>query len=140
MKNILPLLILIIITLSAGSCGDSIRSSLAKYLIDADKIKVYYFEQGQNTVRDSNMIITVDNRDEVNKILASISDDSSEQFKCGYSGYMEVFSKNKNILNLEFNFDEGCAHYVFRFKDQIYFKTMTPEGQGLLKNYRASVK
>lgn len=140
MKNIFLPVIAIIIAVFLSSCGDSIQSGLSKQLKDADKVKFYFFEEGENAVRDSNMIITIEDRDEVNTILASISDESSEQFKCGYSGYMEVLSKNKNILNLEFNFNNGCEHYVFRFRNQIYFKKMTPGGSELLKGYKSKVK
>ena len=140
MKNIFLPVIAIIIAVSLCSCDDSIQSGLSKQLKDADKVKVYFFEEGENAVRDSNMIITIENRDEVNKIIASIADESSEQYKCGYSGYMEILSKSKNILNLEFNLNEECAHYVFRFKTQIYFKKMTEEGQALLKGYKNKVK
>ena len=132
-KYIFSLLVLLSISAVFASCDDSIQSGLNKQLKGADKVKVYFFAPGETTIKDSTMIVTINRKEEIEKLISTISDESTDQFKCGYSGYMDLYEKNIVIQSIEFNYDAECAHYVFRFKTQIYYKAMTEEGQKLLK-------
>ena len=117
------------------SCGDSIDSEFNEKLAGANKIKLYFFDKERGTVKDPKMIVTVSKQGDIKKIISSITDKTSEQFKCGYSGQLEIFKDNKLLLNPEFNFEEECRHYVFTYKDEVLFRVMTKEGSALLREY-----
>ena len=114
-----------------ASCGDSIKSSLDKELSDTDSIKVYFFNEKDNRIQK---IVTLSEKAEINEVIASISDESSEQYKCGHNGQLEFYKGGTIIMSPQFNTGEGCEHYVFRFKDRMYHKVMTSKGKELLTN------
>ena len=121
------------------SCSDSIDSELNENLAGANKIKLYFFDKEHGTVKNPKMIITVSKQGDIKKLISSITDNTSEQFKCGYSGRLEIFKDNELLLNPEFNFEEECRHYVFTYKGEVEFRVMTNEGSVLLKEYSKKV-
>lgn len=133
--NILVSALLVIIVFVLLSCGDSIDSKLNEKLAGANKIKLYFFDKEHGTVENPKMIVTVSKQGDIKKIISSITDETSEQFKCGYSGQLEIFKDNELLLNPEFNFEEECRHYVFTYRDEVMFRMMTEEGSELLKKY-----
>ena len=128
MKLITSILILLSLVI-LSSCGDSIKSSLDKQLAESDS-KVYFFNEKDNRVEK---VVTISDKPEIEKIIASISDESSEQYKCGHNGQLEFYKNGTIIMSPQFNTGEGCEHYVFRFKDRMYHKIMTGEGKQLLE-------
>lgn len=128
--KIFSILFLPVIVLSLVSCGDSIKSGLEKQLTGTDSIKVYFFDEKSNSVEK---VVTVTEKSGIDEIISSISDESSEQFKCGYNGQMEFYKGGDIILSPQFNTGDGCEHYVFRFKDRMYHKAMTAEGKQFLE-------
>ena len=123
---------ILIVVLFLISCGDSIKSGLEKQLMGTDSIKVYFFDKKSNSVEK---VVTVNEKSGVDEIISSISDESSEQFKCGYNGQMEFYKGGEIILSPQFNTGDGCEHYVFRFKDRMYHKVMTKKGRDILMAY-----
>jgi hypothetical protein len=117
------------------SCGDSIDSELNEKLAGANKIKLYFFDKEHGTVKDPKMIVTVSKQGDIKKIINSITGETTKQFKCGYSGQLEIFKDNTLLLNPEFNFEEECRHYVFMYNGNMLFKVMSEEGSNLLKEY-----
>ncbi|MCB0725804.1 MAG: hypothetical protein KDC73_14005 [Ignavibacteriae bacterium] len=127
MRNIL--LITFLLALILTGCGDSIKPGLDKQISSSDSLKIYFFNEIDNAPPK---VITLKEKSEIDEMIASITDEESEQYKCGYSGQMEFYQMGKIILSPEFNFSPDCAHYVFRYKDQMYHKKMSPEGQKTL--------
>lgn len=130
---------LIILSLFA-SCGDSIHIELEKKLAGTNKIKLYFFDKEHGTVKDSKMIVTVSKQDDIKKIIESITDETAEQYKCGYSGQLEIFKDNDLLFNAEFNFEKECRHFVFRYNKQMLFKVMSEEGSAILKDYHSKAE
>lgn len=123
------MLILLVFTFALTSCGDSIKPGLDKQIANTDSIKIYFLNEKDNTTQ---RVVTISGKDEIENIIASITDEKSEQYKCGYTGQMEFFEKGKIILSPEFNSNPDCAHYVFRYKDKMYHKKMSEDGQQIL--------
>lgn len=121
--------ILFLGTLFFTSCGDSIKPGLDKQIANTDSIKIYFLSEKDNTTQ---RVVTISNRSEIDNIIASITDEKSEQYKCGYTGQMDFYEKGKIILSPEFNSNPDCAHYVFRYKDKMYHKKMNEDGQRIL--------
>jgi len=132
--------ILIISLFIIISCGESINSELEKKLAGANKIKLYFFDKENGTVKDSKMIVTVSKQDDIKKIVESITDETAEQYKCGYSGQLEIFKDNDLLFNAEFNFENECTHFVFRYNKQMLFKVMSEEGSSILKKYHSEAE
>jgi len=126
---------LVIIAFVLISCGNSIDSEFNENLAGANKIKLYFFDKKHGTVKNPKMLITVSKQGDIKKIISSRTDKTSEQYKCGYSGQLEIFKDNELLLNSEFNFEEECRHYVFTYKDEVLFRVMTEEGSALLREY-----
>lgn len=111
-----------------ASCGDSIKPGLDKQISGTDSIKIYFLSEKDNTTQ---RVVTISDKSDIANIIASITDEKSEQYKCGYTGQMEFYEKGKIILSPEFNSNPECAHYVFRYKDKMYHKKMSQTGQDL---------
>lgn len=136
MKKFLFLIILIAFV----GCGDSIKSSLDKQLMGVDKVKIYFTNtMSKDTATEQRAIITITNQDTVNMLAQSITDETSEFYKCGYTGTIEFFKDNISISNMQFNLMNECNHIVFRVKDNIYSKKISPQGIELLNNYYKGV-
>ena len=123
------LIALFSLSLLLSSCGDSIKDGLDKQILGTDSIKIYFLSEKDNTTQK---VVTISDNNEIENIIASISDEKSEQYKCGYSGQMDFYEKGRIILTPEFNSNPDCAHYVFRYKDKMYHKKMSNEGQKFL--------
>ena len=123
------LIALFSLSLLLSSCGDSIKDGLDKQILGTDSIKIYFLSEKDNTTQK---VVTISDNNEIENIIASISDEKSEQYKCGYSGQMDFYEKGRIILSPEFNSNPDCAHYVFRYKDKMYHKKMSNEGQKFL--------
>lgn len=127
MKRTLLLLLLIFII---SGCGDSIKPGLDKEISGTDSIKIYFLSDIKNTPPK---VVTLKEENGISNIIASITDEGTEQYKCGYSGQMEFYKMGKIIMSPEFNFEQDCAHYVFRYKNQMYHKKMSTDGQKMLQ-------
>ena len=132
--KLIPSLIILFL-FNITSCGDSINSELGKKLAGANKMKLYFFDKESGTVKDLKMVVTVSKQDDIKKIVESITDETAEQYKCGYSGQLEIFKDNDLLFNAEFNFEKECRHFVFRYNERMLFKIMSGEGSTLLKDY-----
>ena len=122
-------LIIIMCCFLFASCGDSIESGLNKQIAETDSIKIYFFDEKTGATKN---VVTVSDPAEINAIKSSITDESAESYKCGYSGQLEFYKADSIIFTPEFNFMEECPHYVFMFKKNIYRKVMSKEGRELL--------
>jgi len=128
-------LLIILFLICVYSCEDSIKTELGNKLAGANKIKLYFFDKEHGSVKDSKMIVTVSQQDDIMKIVESITDEKAGQYKCGYSGMLEIFKDNNLLFNAEFNFEKECRHYVFRYNKQMLFKVMSEEGSDILNEY-----
>ncbi|KAA0210530.1 MAG: hypothetical protein OZ913_00245 [Ignavibacteriaceae bacterium] len=135
--KISPLYLIITFLLSAliYGCEDNIIPGLQEKLIKADKITIYFFDEGTNTVSDPDKIVTIEQKQDINTLINSISGESSPEYKCGYNGSIEFFNDNKSIFVTEFNFENDCAHFVFRYNKEMFSKKMEESGIRLLKEY-----
>ena len=122
-----------------SSCGESSKNNLQEKLVDANKINIYFYDKEQGIVKDPKMMVVISEQDDIKTIIESITDETSEQFKCGYSGQLEIYMDDKLLLDSEFNFEDECSHYVFTYKDDVLFRVMTKEGSVLLKDYYKKV-
>ncbi|HEX2787085.1 MAG TPA: hypothetical protein VHP32_04205 [Ignavibacteria bacterium] len=137
MKRFLFLIILI----AFAGCGDSIKGTLDKQLMGVDKVKIYFTNivPTKDTATEQRAIITITNLDTVNMLAQSITDETSEFYKCGYTGTIEFFKDNISISNMQFNLMNECNHIVFRVKDNIYSKKISDKGIEVLNNYYKTI-
>jgi hypothetical protein len=132
--------VLVFLILFSG-CDDSIKTSLDKQLAGVNKVKIYFTnvvptqESFKDTLAEQKAIITITNQDTVNLLAQSITDETSEFYKCGYTGTIEFFKDNISISNMQFNLMKECNHIVFRVKDNIYSKKLSDKGIEILNNY-----
>ncbi|CAN5549363.1 hypothetical protein BH10BAC5_BH10BAC5_09170 [soil metagenome] len=134
-------LIYLFVILSIGifySCGDSIQASFDKELKDVDMVKIYFYENG-NGKSGKDKIASVQDKNVIDMLKSSVMDDTAEQPTCGYSGSMEFFRKNVSVSNMEFSTDPGCERIVFRLKDNMYSKKLSPEGVKLINEIYTKV-
>lgn len=133
-------LILILVVLFFG-CDDSIRSSLDKQLMGVNKVKIYFTNiiPTKDTAAEQKAIITIMNIDTVNMLAQSITDETSEFYKCGYTGTIEFFKDNLSVSNMQFNLMKECNHIIFRTKNNMYSKLISPQGIEILNNYYKNV-
>lgn len=137
-KNKYFLLFVLLICVGLQSCGDSIKDSLEKELKDVDMVKIYFYESNTNKPgRDK--IATIQDKIVIGVIRSSILDESTEMLKCGYTGSMEFFKKNISVNNMEFSTEPGCERVVFRLKDNMYSKKLSPEGIKLINDIYSRV-
>lgn len=127
--------------ISFAGCDDSIKGTLDKQLMGVDKVKIYFTNivPTKDTAAEQRAIITITNQDTVNMLAQSITDETSEFYKCGYTGTIEFFKDNVSISNMQFNLMNECNHIVFRVKDNIYSKKISPQGIGMLNGYYKGV-
>ena len=129
------LLVSLFFILAFTSCSESFKNDLHEILVGADKINIYFYDKEQRTVKDPKMMVVISEQDNIEKIIESITAETSEQYKCGYSGQLEIYKDGKLLLDSEFNFEEEYRHYVFTYKGKVLFRVMTKEGSVLLKEY-----
>jgi len=121
------------------SCSESIVSSFKKSVNDADKIKIYFYKNGESSERIES-IISVDNKDEIKKFIDCITDEDAPFYKCGFTGSAELFKNNESLINMEFNIKSGCCHIIFKFRETMFSKKISDEGINLINQYIAKSK
>jgi hypothetical protein len=141
----MKVILIVLFTVIFFGCGESIKSSLDKQLTGIDKIKIYFTnivpnkdnskETSKDTLAEQKAIITITNQDTVNMLVQSITDETSEFYKCGYTGTIEFFKDHASVSNMQFNLMKECNHIVFRMKDNMYSKIISPQGIEILNNY-----
>ena len=114
-----------------SSCSDSILQSLRKSLSEANKAKIYFNKKGTDEAKT----ITIDNVQDVQSIIYSITDEDAEFYKCDYTGSIEFFDRNKSLSNMEFNLEPDCLHIRFQHQDIMFAKKISEEGIKLLTKY-----
>jgi len=97
-------------------------------------IKLYFYDKSGNLTNKNN-IITIQDKDIINKLLNAITDETAPEYKCGYTGTIEYFKENKSILVGEFNSMPECSHIIFRLKKDMYSKKLSPESLIILNKY-----
>jgi hypothetical protein len=127
----ITLLIVFLLSIWFTSCGDSIEGGLNKQIAVTDSIKIYFFDEKTGATKN---VVTISDQNEINTITASITDETAESFKCGYSGQLEFYKADSIIFTPEFNYMEECPHYVFMFKKNLYRKVMSKEGREFLNS------
>lgn len=135
MKNKIIYYVFLLTVFSLTGCDESVKNSVDKQLKDVNKVKIYVFEKGKETITNSENVITIQNPDTVNMLKGSISDSPADFYKCGYSGSIEFFKDNESISNMSFNIQPDCNHIVFRVKDRMMSRKLTDQGINLLNNY-----
>ncbi len=134
MKNIFKITILFLVILFSSCEEDSIRASLDKQLAGADMIKLYFNDRTGKPIGKDN-IITIQDKEITGKLIQAITDETTPEYKCGYTGTIEYFKENRSILTGEFNSMPGCSHIVFRLKKNMHSKKLTPESLIILNKY-----
>jgi len=138
--TIFSLLILTMLSvLVFSSCREVSKNGIYENLVDPEKIKIYFYNKKQGIDKDPKMMVVISEQYDIEKIIGSITDEPSEQYKCGYSGQLEIYKDDELLLDSEFNFEDECRHYVFTYKNEVLFRVMTEDGSKLLKNYYKKV-
>ena len=133
MKNILKITLLFL-TVIFCSCDDSIKASLDKQLSGTDMIKLYFYDK-TGKLTNKNDIITVQDKDIIAKLQQAITEETAPENKCGYTGSMEFFKAGKSLLTSEFNTMPECSHIIFRLKNNMYSKKLSPESIIIISKY-----
>jgi hypothetical protein len=133
MKNIFKVTLLFLVIIFC-SCDESIKSSLDKQLKGTDMIKLYFYDK-TGKLTNKNNIITIQDKDIINKLMQGIADETAPEYKCGYTGTIEYFKENKSILTGEFNSMPECSHIVFFLKKNMHSKKLSPESLIILNKY-----
>ena len=137
MKNVFKInlkIALVLLVVIFCSCDDSIKASLDKQIAGTDMIKLYFYDK-TGKLTNKNDIVTIQDKDIINKLLQAITEESAPENKCGYTGSMEYFKGGKSILTSEFNSMLECSHIIFRLKDNMYSKKLSPESILILNKY-----
>ncbi|HRE40406.1 MAG TPA: hypothetical protein PLG90_03655 [Ignavibacteria bacterium] len=135
MKTLFRLYFVLTAMISFSGCDESVKNAVEKQLIEVNQVKIYVFDEGKETISNTENVITIKNQDSVNMLKESISDLPADFYKCGYSGAIEFFKNNESISNMSFNIMPDCNHIVFRVKDRMISRKLTEQGIILLKNY-----
>lgn len=131
---------ILILAVMFFGCDDSIKTSLDKQLAGVNKVKIYFTDiVPKDTAAEQKAIITITNQDTVNMLMQSITDETSEFYKCGYTGTIEFFKDNLSISNMQFNLMKECNHIVFRAKNNMYSKMISGQGIEILNNYYSNI-
>lgn len=132
------LLFVFLISTCFYSCGDSIHDTLEKELKDVDMVKIYYYENSSGK-SGKDKIATIQDKIVIGVIKSCIMDETYEKQQCPYTGSIEFFKKNISVNNMEFSTDPGCERIVFRLKDNMYSKKLSPEGVKLINDIYSRV-
>lgn len=133
MKNVLKITLLFL-TILLCSCDNSIKASLDKQIAGTDMVKLYFYDK-TGKLTNKNNIVTIQDKDIVSKLQQSITDETAPENKCGYTGSMEFFKAGKSILTTEFNTMPECSYIIFRVKDNMYSKKLSPESILIITKY-----
>lgn len=133
MKNIFKAALLFFVLIFC-SCEDSIKASLDKQISGTDMIKIYFNDKMGKPIGKDN-IVTIQDKEIIAKMMQAITDETSPEYKCGYTGTIEYFKENKSILVGEFNSMPECSHIIFRLKKDMYSKKLSPESLVILNKY-----
>jgi hypothetical protein len=134
MKFIFKIVLLFTVVIFCSCEDDSIKASLDKQLAGTDMIKLYFYDK-TGKLTNKNNIVTVQDKEIIGKLMQAITDETAEDNKCGFTGTMEYFKENKSTLVVEFNSLPECAHGIFRLKDNMFSKKLTPESLIILNKY-----
>ena len=134
MKIVLKVCLVFIVVLFCSCEDDSIKASLDKQLSGTDMIKLYFYDK-TGKLTNKNSIVTVQDKEIISKLKQAITDETSPDYKCGFMGTLEYFEDNKSILVVEFNALPECAHVIFRLKDNMFSKKLSPESIIILNKY-----
>jgi hypothetical protein len=134
MKNALNIVLLFLVVLFCSCDESSIKASLDKQLSGTDMVKIYFFDKTGNLSAKSS-IITIQDKEIIAKLLLAITDETSPEYKCGYTGSIEYFKENKSVLVGEFNSMPECSHIVFRLKKNMHTKKLSPESLIIINKY-----
>ena len=116
------------------SCGDSIKSSLDKQIAGTDMIKLYFYDK-TGKLTNKNDIVTVEDKEIIAKLTQAITEETTSDNKCGYTGTMEYFKSGKSLLSAEFNSMPECTQIIFLMKKNMYSKKLSPESVIILNKY-----
>ncbi|MBS1493350.1 MAG: hypothetical protein JST55_07565 [Bacteroidetes bacterium] len=133
MKNLFSILLVLLVFVFC-SCDDSIKKSLDKQTEGTDMIKLYFYDK-TGKLTNKNDIVTIQDKDIINKLLAAITEENAGENKCGYTGSMEYFKAGKSLLTSEFNSMPECSNIIFRLKNNMYSKKLSPESILILNKY-----
>ncbi len=101
-------------------------------------VKIYYYENSSGK-SGKDKIATIQDKIVIGVIKSCIMDETFDKPQCPYTGSMEFFKKNISVNNMEFSTDPGCERIVFRLKDNMYSKKLSPEGVKLINDIYSRV-
>jgi len=134
MKNVFNLVLLFLVVIFCSCDESSIKASLDKQIAGTDMIKLYFYDKTGNLTAKSS-IITIQDKEIISKLLLAITDETTPEYKCGYTGSIEYFKENKSVLVGEFNSMPECSHIVFRIKKNMHSKMLSPESLIIINKY-----
>lgn len=139
MKSILFVNIIFLYFL-ISSCTDSIVTSFKKTIKDTDKVKIYFYNSDTSKIGKYESIVNIDDKDDIQKIINSISEEDRPFYKCGFTGSIECFKNKVSLINMEFNVRPDCRHIIFNFRETMFSKNISDEGINLINQYYEKTK
>jgi len=116
------------------SCADTEVEIFQKEVIEADKIKIYFYDVTTGRVENQDRVFTIENKTDIEKYKDLFTNEDVPIYKCGYTGLIEFFKTEKSIKSMEFNLNPECRHIVFTIRERAFSKSLSEGGFHLLYN------
>jgi hypothetical protein len=119
---------IVIISIAICSCSRSPVKQLRAKIEESDRGEIVFYGKERNSLTKKDLIIPLNGRDEMEKILKYISDETTIQITCPLEGTIRYFNKNVLVQEIGFAIQPDCVHIEFSINDKLYSKELTKEG------------
>lgn len=92
----------------------------------ADEAQIQFYKKDSTDKTIS--IITIIDKEELEKVESFISDKEVIPLKCGYDGTIRFKSKGETLIDTEFNLQADCRHIAFVLNNKVQYRELTDEG------------
>lgn len=123
--------VLLLCAVFLNSCADVRQKTLENMAKQADFSIINFYSPGGDS--ENPISFQVGDPAEIDKLVTFATAQNTEEFKCGYTGSIELMRNEILIFEMEFNLDENCRHIVYTTVDQTYFSAISLEGISYLQ-------
>jgi hypothetical protein len=74
------------------------------------------------------LLLEIDKREEIDDFLSFLTDSLSPVWFCGYHGKIKLKIRPSDSIEVKFNLDKGCRHYVYSYGDDYHSRKMSQAG------------
>ncbi len=92
----------------------------------ADEAQIQFYNK--DSTDKSISIVTIVDKEELEKIESFVSDKEAKPLKCGYDGTIRFKSKGETLIDTEFNLQPDCRHIAFVLNNKVQYRELTDEG------------